>query len=517
MVTNTNPLGFAHRAEWNAKSGRAKWLVSIIFLPNFALSVVYLGELVHFILLQNDSTFPEGSPVYTFLTVFHTGKLYSPPFQFPWNAEIYGPVFYLLGALLATIAHGDPLLTTIFGRLLSFGSYLASVAIVGRICWKLEKQKRWALIVVVLGLASAWAVPWVASVRPDAFSILLILGALYVYVIAEGRLRLIFLAGVVASLSWLTKQNTAPLLVALLVDCLISKKWKSMVALAAGSSPIPILLFGTLWLRHEPLLANFLISGSVVKNWHDVVPGVILSLRTNEVAVLPILLALHGAILNWQKASYRPILLAAIFGCASNVAALCNVGANTNYFILPWLLILPLVPAGLNQVEQWTTRRPWIPIVLLLVVTLILLHRRGSLLQNFPPDLDASQVSNVTMLSDSSYLEAQSREPQLLDPYFYGELSSRKVWSDAVILQRIDDEHYDLILMSGDAQFDKWAWGTDVRAEMEGHYRVLCGVDNRIALVPQHRVDSVQAEDLTRIFKEPCSATVHMPEYLGRG
>jgi hypothetical protein len=121
------------------------------------------------------------------------------------------------------------------------------------------------------------------------------------------------------------------------------------------------------------------------------------------------------------------------------------------------------------------------------------------------------------MLSDSSYLEAQSREPQLLDPYFYGELSSRKVWSDAVILQRIDDEHYDLILMSGDAQFDKWAWGTDVRAEMEGHYRVLCGVDNRIALVPQHRVDSVQAEDLTRIFKEPCSATVHMPEYLGRG
>jgi hypothetical protein len=495
----------------SARDQRARWLVQLIFLPYLVSASVYLWQLIHFVFLRNDSTFPEGVSIYAFLTAFRTGRLYAQPFEFPWNAEIFGPLFYLFGLLSATIAHGDALLTTILMRLLSFTAYLAAVAIAGCICWRLEKQKRWVWIVVVLGLANTWAVPWVASARPDALSILFIMAALLIYLSAEGRIWFVFAAGVVASLSWFTKQTTAPLLVALILDAFIGRKWKSAAALIVGSVPIPAVILCVLWMRHEPVLANMTAGRFVAKHWGTVPGGIFYLLRMNELALIALGVAILGAFLTWSEEGYRPLLLAAVIGFLSNAAALANVGSNYNYFILPWLLALLFVPVGLKQIETWSTGRPWIPVGLFLVAALLLMHRSYLLRSSFPPDLDASGVSSLTMLSDLSYLEARSREPQLLDPYTYGEFSEQKKWSNAPILQRIDDEHYDLILMSEDPHFAAWAWRPEMRAEAEAHYRVLCEVDHRAALVPLNRTDTPHAEDLMRIFGEPCRAPSVMP------
>jgi len=99
---------------------------------------------------------------------------------------------------------------------------------------------------------------------------------------------------------------------------------------------------------------------------------------------------------------------------------MANVGASTNYLILPWMLTLLMIPAGLSRIEQWTMRRTWIPVAILIASTVLLAHQKFLLAQTLPSDLDASRVSSLTMLSDQSYLELLSREPQLLDPYVYG-------------------------------------------------------------------------------------------------
>ena len=495
----------------STRDQRARWLVLLIFLPYLVSAFVYLRQLIHFIYLRNDSTFPEGVSIYAFLTAFRAGRLYSEPFQFPWNAEIFGPLFYLFGLLAATIARGDALLTTILMRWLSFAAYLGAVVIAGCICWRLERQKRRVWIAIILGLANTWAVPWAASARPDTLAVFFILAALLIYLSAEGRIWFVFAAGVVASLSWFTKQTTAPLLVALILDALIGRKWKDAAALIAGSIPIPAIILGVLWMRHEPVLANLTAGRFVAKHWSNVIAGTFYFLRMNELALIAIALAILGAFLTLRKDSYRPVLLAAVIGFLSSAAALTNVGANYNYFILSWLLAVLLVPAGSKQIEKWSVRRSWLPVSLFLVAALLLMHRSYLLGSSYPPDLDASGVSHLTMLSDLSYLEARSKEPQLLDLYTYGEFAERNVWSDTPILQQIDSEHYDLILMNEDPHFAAWAWRPDMRAEAGAHYRLLCEVDHRAALVPLDRTDTPNAEDLTQVFGEPCRAINVMP------
>ena len=497
---------------------RATLLTLLIFLPYLVQAVIYVRDLIQCVSVRNDLDTQEGVIVYAFLTSFHTGRIYSPPFTFPFNTQMYGPVLYLIGALLAAVAHGDPTMTTMLGRLLSFTAYLGSVAMVGYLCWKLENRQRWAWISVILGLSCAWAVPFAACTRPDTLSILLIIAALVLYDAAKDRIWFVFLAGIVGSLAYLTKQSTALMLVALALDGLISRRFWKTAALIAGGVPVPALIFAVLWLRHEPFLVNFTMATHAILDWPSTVPVAIGFIRTNEMAIIPICIAALGAGLAWRKNKYRAILLVVILGCLSNLAALSITGGVQNYWILPWLLLLLLVPAGLGRIEQWAARSPWIPLGLLALGTSLLIHQRNLLTMQLLVNLDASSLANVTMLSDSPYLEMRSREPQMLDPFFYNQLRRQKIWSDAPILQQLDREAYDLLLIGGedgdiDSEFvvrgfrGTSFWSPDLLHEMTVYYRPLCELPGWIALIPRNRFDSVQAVDLVSIFHEPCRAT----------
>lgn len=246
---------------------RSYWIVLLIFLPFLVLAVLYVKVSLQLIFVHNDVGYPEGASVYAFLTALRTGKLYSPPFDFPFNAQMYGPVFYLVGLAFAKVAHGDPMLATELCRLVSFLSFLGSAAIAGYLSWLLEGNRRWAAASVVLGLACFWAMPLFASVRPDELSIVLMLAALAVYQTARGRSRFVFWAGVLASLSWLTKQNTIPVVFAFLIDSLIARRLRSTAALIAGSAPIPGLVLLAMWLRGEPFLTSLLFAGRSIYDW----------------------------------------------------------------------------------------------------------------------------------------------------------------------------------------------------------------------------------------------------------
>jgi hypothetical protein len=47
---------------------------------------------------------------------------------------------------------------------------------------------------------------------------------------------------------------------------------------------------------------------------------------------------------------------------------------------------------------------------------------------------------------------------------------------------------------------------------MASHYRVLCEVPDFLALAPRDRDSGVRDKDITRIFGQPCRATVRTPQ-----
>jgi hypothetical protein len=496
--------------------------VILILLPFLILASFYMKLLLQTIFVRNDVTHPEGSNVYAFLWSLRTGKLYTSPFDFPFNTQLYGPIFYLIGLGFAKLAHGDPLLTLRLWRAVSFLSFLGCAGVIGYLSWKLESAKRWAAASVVLSLACAWAVPFAASVRADLLSAFLILAALAVYVSARGRSRLVFWAGVLGAVSCLTKQSTAPVLFALLVDTLLARRFRNTAALIAGCVPLPAILLSALWLRHEPFLENFLAIRHAPVEWSGAFHFLVDVLRTNQIAVIPAFIALLGAGLSWRKERYRAILLAAVFGCLSNVGALTSTGGYSNYLILPWMLSVLLVPAGLAGIEVWARRSVLIPLGLTLLGGFLLIHQ-WNLLPELPADLNTSGVDKIRMLTDTHYLELFSREPQLLDPIFYHQLFAENVWSFAPIVQQIDREEYDLILLWGSdgpapSQFTVISyrgfsgWGTETLGPIMSHYRALCEVPGHIALVPRDRVGAVQDEDIARIFGQPCLSTGRTPQ-----
>lgn len=506
-----------------AGAARARWAVLLIALPSAVQAFAFLRMLLYFITVHNEGAYPESIGVYGFVTAFRTHRFYQPPFAFPWIAQIFGPLFVMLGSLFARMFHGDPTPLTAFVRALSFVSFLGSVALVAWLGLKLEKSKMWAAAAAILGLGCFWLVPIAAAVRPDLPAIFLILAALAIYEAAGGRPWLFFLAGAVGAASFLTKQNTAPILLALLIDRLWARRFKEACIFIAGGLAVAIPVFGVLWLRQEPFLANFTVISFAVYDWPSVPSTLINFLRVNQLALLSISIALIGASATWKEQKYRASLLVTVLAWVSNVAALANVGGGVNYLVLPWLLTMLFIPAGLKQLERWAERRLWIPVGVFLLAALVVIHQRSLLHIKLPRNLSTDGVGNLTILGDNPYLELRSRQPQLMDSFTYNEMLRRGVWSDAGVRARVDAEDYDLLWLGGAngnagsaflvASFrDNSFWGADLLGAMRLHYRPLCETEDHLAMVPRDRPSSIQNGTIEEIVHQPCSAASVLPQ-----
>jgi hypothetical protein len=505
--------------QYEGKVGLRPTLATLLIsIPFLIEAVVIVRLLVHAIFLRNETTYPEGVGIFAFLTALRTGYLYSNPFQPPWNAQQYGPVFYFLGSVLAKLAHGAPTLTTELVRALSFLAFLGSVGLVGYLAWKLERRRAWVAFEIVLGLACVCATPFCSSARADAISIFFVLAALVVYAVANGKTRLIFLAGVLGALGYLTKQNVGVVLLALTIDSVLAKRFRDTIVLIGGSAAATALILSVLWWRHEHFLANFLVIKSASVLWSAAIPQTVRFLLGSLTSVAAAGIACVGAMERWRAARYRPIILSIVLGCASSVAGFAIVGGDINYLILPWFLIILLAPAGLNKIEEWAQRSVWIPVAITILCCAFLFHQRGNFREISGPNLVTKKIGDIRMLSDWPYLELRSRNPVLLDPYFYHQLSLQGVWSGEPIVTSIGNEEYDLILINGtlrDNESDFIVhsfrgfsnWGAETVNAMSRNYQTLCEVPGFMALVPRARASPVRAEDVSEIFQQSCVVT----------
>jgi hypothetical protein len=501
---------------------RATWAVILIAAPCVVQAAVYLRYLLRLIAVRNETGYAEGVGIYGFLTTFHTGRLYLPPFEFPWNAQIYGPLFQILGAFFAQVFHGDPMPITIVLREISFASLVGALAIVGYLSWRFERRKTWVTMTVIIALACSWLAPTTSTARPDLPATFLILASLTACELAGEASGGFLVAGVLAAAAFLMKQTVAPLVLALFLERLWTRRFKNAAAFVVGGVAAALPILGYLWLRREPFLENFLSAGHAIRDWTSVPRAAWAGVLLNQIVVIGLCIALLGAAASWRNPRYRRVLLLTAFAWVFGVAGLANLGASSHYFILPWLLSMTLVPAGLNLLERWAERRLWIPAVLALVAAAIVIHQK-SLLQVKPRGaLDTSALTNLKVLSEIAYLEARTREPQLLDPFFYNELSKQKVWSDGPVRHKIDTEDYDLLLIAGKdgssvSEFlvggyrGNSLWSAAEIEEMRHHYRPLCETAGYLALVPLDRASPLISAQIAGVLNQPCRASSRLP------
>ncbi len=506
-----------------AKSSQARWATLLIALPSAVLAVSYLRLLIKLITVHNE-LYPEGACVFGFMTAFQTHRLYLPPYDFPWNAQFFGPLFVMTGTFIANVFHGEATPITVAMRSVSFAALLGSLVLVGYIGWKLERQKAWAAVAIVLGLGCSWLCPYAAAARPDTLPLFLVLAALVIYVASEGKLRRIYLAGIVGTAAFLTKQSSVPVLLALFIDLLWARKVRETAVFVAGGITTAAVVFVPLWLRHEPFLANFTAIRNVTQDWHSIPSVVLAAFRVNQIAAICIAIAILGAVISLKHKRYRCVLLLVVFTWLFNLAALANVGGGPHYLISPWILTMLLVPAGLKQLEDWAARALWIPAAIFLLGTVIVVHQRSLLWTNPAEGIDARPVANLTMLTDLPYIELRSKQPQLLDTFTYNEFVKQRVWQDTPIRERIDSGNYDLLLIGGQKEQGSATeffvenfrgtslWGADLLGEMTAHYRVLCETKDYLAMVPANRTSPVSVTDIAEIFHQPCRASIREPK-----
>ncbi len=477
-----------------------------------------MAQLCCLLVLHGDTTYPEGAPIYEMLRSLHSGHLYADPYQFPYNEQLYGPIFYALGAVVAKLGSGSAMFTAVVLRTISLLSFVASILLIARLTWKLERNHLLTVASVFLGLGCVWAVPFSASARPDGLAILLVLGSLSVYEEAETNFRLLFLAGVFAAMACLTKQTMALTALAPVLDALLRARFRASTAFLTGALGFPALVFGLLWLRHEPFAANFAVARHSIVKSSTVLPAVLLMLKLDEMSLVLIAIAGIGLAFSWRLPRYRLYLLVSALGIISNVLALANTGSSNNYLILPWMLLVLWVPTGLRGIHRMFKGSPVVSIAFAAVGTLLLVHQRNILGVSGSRNLDNSSLANVEMLSDRPYLEAGSRNPQLLDPFFYHQLSLQHLWSIDPVLARIDGQMFDLIAIHGqravsapvfeiDHTNGMSVWGPEVVDAIHRHYRALCAVSNEMMFVPDGKFSRIDAAQMQAVFGEPCFPT----------
>ena len=80
----------------------AALLSAVLLLSPFVLQATFsLNQDWRLAFVHNDTTYPEGASIYAFLYPLRTDHLYAAPFQYPWNVQLYGPLFYIAGASIA--------------------------------------------------------------------------------------------------------------------------------------------------------------------------------------------------------------------------------------------------------------------------------------------------------------------------------------------------------------------------------------------------------------------------------
>ena len=422
-------------------------------------------------------------------------KRWSEP---PYSVNLYGPVYYHLGAWAAGLVGAGPSLAP--GRTLSLLSLVLALAALWRIQRRLLGLSRSdALLGVLLPLGYLPLVVFAGQYRVDVFAIACELWGLVLAV--QGGWCLVA-APVLLVLAVYTKSTAVAAVLALGVWWLTLRRVREVAVVSAGC-----LILGGAWLVALSLLSDGAFTRSVFG--FNALPysiGGLLQAAQQAFGggLLPVAAGVAVALLVGAEvdAEARLLALYLLTALAMALATVGRVGANFNYFIEPGLLLGPVLALAWSRAADATRSmsRLAVPAVGLALVASNLLWTaprvawewRGRATRATTEQRLAELVrpgDTILTMEVASALRLGAR-PYVNDPCIFSRLAEKGLWDESRMLSDLAGGAVTWVLADEDMAAPKSVysnWTDDVRTAVAAGFERVEVIGPRLRLYRTRR------------------------------
>lgn len=399
------------------------------------------------------------------------------------------------------------------GRLLVFGCFLllplCCVLILRRAGVDLLSSLPGALLLT----SNSDFLPWNASARPDIPALFFELAALF-FISFEGDLGTVA-AGLCIASAVLTKVSFVAGGLAITVFFLWAKRWRAGVIFVAAAALPVVLAYAVLQMRGDPALHHLSLLRHAAT---DAMGAGKLLVTSFAVPVRRVMLALGLASLIpvfLVEGRRRILALYFLTSWVLGAMAMIQVGGNINYLFSAWTATALLAAISISNLRSRWKEMPAIAVLVLLAVFALdlgagawtatrMVRRRG--------DLTESHLAGVfrgqEILSDVSYLAAQSKNPMFLDPFLAHNLEEAETWSPAPIISLLNQRHWDVVMQKIGADGEPAAWrhfrsfSPGIQAAINRNYEPVASCSGIMVRLPKESSGPVEPSPELRSLRE---------------
>jgi hypothetical protein len=443
--------------------------VFLLLMASLMFTACWLASLTA---AKLDVSYPEGSVVERAWAVSLDRPLYVDWKQWPHAFAPYGPLTYLPVGWLARLLPGEPTpwRVTVIARLQS----LLSLALLGWLIYgvarRMELTRTWAW--TALAICSFWGglLEFCASYRPDAPAALAAIAAVVVMTGGPARRRRTLAVFILVSISMAFKPTALGMAPVVLLWIHRSLGWRAALAWMAGCAALGLALLLAADTRLHGMLLHNMLGANRQGFWlQGLIEFFTRPWRLEFVVMALGAVAAVRAVRADADGPARWVAFAALFNLAVSVAMLSKVGADKNYFMLPYpLLALMLtreaaliwdgrtaLSATRREVLLWCVAMPLaiVPALLSLATVRDDVAFLSTALRPTPV-VKSLQGTTGPILTTHPFIPMQvDAQPTLLDYFAYSALVRNGLLDPEPLRQRIDQRYFAVIVLDAGEWF----------------------------------------------------------------
>jgi len=409
----------------------------------------------------------------------------------PYSINLYGPVYYVLGAVAASVIGSEASL--IPGRLLT----VLSLALALAATWRLQRgllglDRASSLIGVLLPVGLLPVVVFGAQYRVDTFAVAC---GLWGLVAGASGGRRVYLAPVFFTLAVFTKPTAIVAALAISVWLLLRRQWRDLAIITIGCLVLGGAALVALSVATDGAFVQsvfgfnalpFALGGLIRAAQHGFSGGLV---ALGAGVALPMLMD--------RRAEVRLTALYMLVALLFALATVGRVGANFNYFIEPGLMVGPVLAVAWRRAQSADDRpvmRTAAAIGLAMLASSLLwtvpraLHEwRGRALRQQTDSAVAARVmagDSILTMETVTAMRIGAR-PYLNDPAIFACLANAGVWDESRMLSDLENGTVTWVLADEDLRAPKGAhsnWSDAVRRTVATNYDLIQLAGNRLRL-----------------------------------
>ena len=474
---------------------------------------------------RGETTGTESVNPYVSILAVQTGHLYQPLSSPPYAPQAFGPLFYVVGAGIARLAHSDIDATFRLGRAMVVLSLLLCAVAVWLISRQLQFTNTVSALTAMTFLAQPFFARWSGTMRPDVPALLaMLLALLFAVRIQEMGIKASLLAGSLIGLGFLVKQSAAAAGLSIALVYLFNGRYKQIVVLVLSAAAPVVIAFAFLMWRHEPFLDHFLAAGHTTWSLAGAAAWLAEGHLSRPTAILYYAIGAVGFLRAITAGEQGQMLAAfAAVNVFAGFALIPQLGGAANYFLPGFAGCALLLPFAIRTFEENVRAPRAIAVLLILTFLAAVLDcaagfyvlPRSSAGTYIPP----GSLSSFKVLSDDPYLELHTRDPELIDPFTIHSLELQGRWNPSGVVANVQAGVYDLVILGSGRVIKDYRgiafFGPAIVDALNENYEVLCGIGNALVLKPRSREIAASPEMLGRILG-PCVVKPPQPNLVIR-